>query len=116
MTKPRRIGADLPPPVPEPGTNRENFYAGMIDIAQTGAATSARLCWSMRLHAHRQPEFAVPPGKNSDSSPFGIYRLEARLDLIARPEDCAGKILTKRLDDRRFAASYRRIIPVTQQG
>jgi len=70
----------------------------------------------MRLHAHRQPEFAVPPGKNSDSSPFGIYRLEARLDLIARPEDCAGKILTKRLDDRRFAASYRRIIPVTQQG
>jgi hypothetical protein len=31
------------------------------------------------------------------------------LDLIARPEDCADKVLTKRPDKRRFAASYRRI-------
>jgi hypothetical protein len=87
----------------------------MIDIAQTGAATSARLCWSIRFHSHRQPEFAVLPRINSDASPLEFI-IGGTLGLIARPEDCAGKVLTNRLDHRRFAACYRRIIPVTQQG
>jgi hypothetical protein len=70
---------------------------------------------AMRLHPHRQGRFAVPQDKFR-LQPIGIYHLGARLDLIARPEDCAGKVLTNRFDHRRFAASYRRIIPAAQQG
>jgi hypothetical protein len=45
---------------------------------------------AMRLHPHRQ---GGAPKINSDPSPFGIYNLASPLDLIARPEDCAGKVL-----------------------
>jgi hypothetical protein len=89
------------------------FLCRMIDIAQTGAATSGRQSSSMRLHPDRQHEFAVLSRINSDPSPFGIYPL-APLDLIARPEDCAGKVLTNRSDKRRCAASYRRAHPVVK--
>src|SRR6267378_6552451 len=87
----------------------------MIDIAQTGAATSGRLCWSMRLHPHRQHEFAVLPKKNSDPSPFGIYPL-APLDLIARPEDCAGKVLTNRPDSGDVPPAIAALMPVKNQS
>jgi hypothetical protein len=97
---------NLPSPMPGNGHRFPEFLCRMIDIAQTGAATSGRICRSMRLHPHRQREFAVLPKINSDPSPFGIYPLAPPLDLIARPEDCAGKVLSNRSDKRRCAASY----------
>src|SRR5260370_17536829 len=38
-----------------------------------------------------------------------FIKLAPPVDPLARPEDCAGKVLIKRPDKRRFAASYRRI-------
>jgi hypothetical protein len=101
-------GPNLPSPMPGNGHRFPEFLYGMIDIAQTGAATSGRIWRSMRLHPHRQHEFAVLSRINSDPSPFGIYHLAPPLDLIARPEDCAGKVQSNRSDKRRCAASYRR--------
>jgi hypothetical protein len=51
--------ANLSPPMPGTGHRLGEFLCRVIDIAQAAAATSDRLCRSMRLHPLRQPEFAV---------------------------------------------------------
>ena len=67
------------------------LFCRMTVIAQTSAATWARLAGDEIASSSRKANTRGAPKRSSDPSPFGISNLGRPPDPSARPEDCASR-------------------------